>query len=96
MPSDHRSSAQLTDTKGTLTEDEASFNTLTGTAMTREHAPHIEPSKHSTKEVDEFLRQVEANVDVSPGPGSPAIIKPNKDLGEDGKPDNETPKNPRT
>lgn len=64
--------------------------------MTREHAPHIEPSKHSTKEVDEFLRQVEANVDVSPGPGSPAIIKPNKDLGEDGKPDNETPKNPRT
>ena len=77
-------------------EDEEACNTLTGTAMTRESPMHIEPSKHSTKEVDEFLRQVEANVDDSEGTGSPAIIKPNKDLGEDGKPANETPKNPRT
>lgn len=64
--------------------------------MTHQDPAHIEPSKHSTKEVDEFLRQVEANVDGSLGSGSPAIIKPKKDLGEDGKPVNETPKNSRT
>ena len=64
--------------------------------MTPQDPVHIEPSKHSTKEVDEFLRQVEANVDGSLGSGSPAIIKPTNDLGEDGEPDNESPKNPRT
>lgn len=64
--------------------------------MTHHDPAHIEPSKHSTKEVDEFLRQVEANVDGSLGSGSPAIIKPTNDLGEDGEPDNEPPKNPRT
>lgn len=63
--------------------------------MTKEQAAHIEPSKHSTEEVDEFLRHVEGNVDVSKGAGSPAI-KPNVELGDDGKPDNDTPKNPRT
>jgi hypothetical protein len=55
---------------------------------------HIEPSAHSTDEVDAFLRQVESNVDPDQGAGSPAI-KPNKDLREDGKPDTETPENPR-
>lgn len=66
--------------------------------MTHQDSAHIEPSKHSTREVDEFLRQVEANVDGSLGSGLPAIIKPNRDQdqGEDGKPDNETRKNPRT
>ena len=69
--------------------------------MTHQEPAHIEPSKHSTKEVDEALRQVEANVDGSnvdgsPGSGSPAIIKPNKDLDDDGKPENEAPKNPGT
>ena len=62
--------------------------------MTREHPAHIEPSEHSTDEVDEFLRHVEGNVDVSRGAGSPAI-KPNKDLNEDGTPVTDTPKNPR-
>ena len=49
-------------------------------------AAHIEPSEHSTDEVDAFLDMVEDNVDDTPGAGSPAI-KPNKALGEDGKPD---------
>jgi hypothetical protein len=62
--------------------------------MTRQNPAHIEPSEHSTKEVDEKLRQVEGNVDPAQGAGSPAI-KPNKDLREDGKPDTETPENPR-
>ncbi len=53
--------------------------------MTQQPAAHIEPSKHSTDEVDDFLDMVEDNIDSSPGAGSPAI-KPNKDLGEDGKP----------
>lgn len=47
---------------------------------------HIEPSEHSTDEVDGFLEMVEENVEQMPGAGSPAI-KPNKALGEDGKPD---------
>lgn len=55
---------------------------------------HTEPSVHSTDEVDAFLRQVQRNVDAGPGAGSPAI-QPNKDLREDGKPDTETPENPR-
>lgn len=50
---------------------------------------HIEPSEHSTEEVDEFLRHVEDHVDDADGAGSPAI-KPNKDLGEDGKPVTDT------
>jgi hypothetical protein len=53
--------------------------------MTRESPAHIEPSVHSTPEVDAKLRQVEANVDTSVGAGSPAI-KPTTDLGPDGKP----------
>ena len=60
--------------------------------MTQQQPAHIEPSRHSTDEVDEFLRHVEGNVDVSKGAGSPAI-KPNKDLGEDGKPITETQDN---
>ena len=42
---------------------------------------HIEASEHSTEEVDEGR-----------GAGSPAI-KPNKDLGEDGKPVTDTQDN---
>ncbi len=60
--------------------------------MTREQPAHIEPSRHSTDEVDEFLRHVEGHVDVSEGAGSPAI-KPNTDLREDGKPNTDTPNN---
>jgi hypothetical protein len=56
---------------------------------------HIEPSRHSTPEVDELLRHIEANVDVSKGAGSPAI-KPNKELSEDGKPAVDRPRNPKT
>jgi len=63
--------------------------------MTQEKLAHIEPSKHSTTEVDEFLHQVEGNLDVGNGAGSPAI-KPSTALGDDGKPDNDNPKNPRT
>ncbi|MDP1792255.1 hypothetical protein [Methylibium sp.] len=62
--------------------------------MTQQHPAHIEPSEHSTPEVDEKLRQVEGNVDTAHGAGSPAI-KPNKDLREDGKPASDTPENPR-
>ena len=62
--------------------------------MTRQNPAHIEPSRHSTDEVDEFLRQVEDKVDDAPGAGSPAI-KPNKDLRDDGTPVTDTPKNPR-
>ena len=35
--------------------------------MTREQPAHIEPSKHSTDEVDAFLEMVEDNVDGAPG-----------------------------
>jgi len=63
--------------------------------MTTRQPAHIEPSKHSTDEVDEFLRHVEGNVDVNRGAGSPAI-KPNKDLRDDGKPATDTPENPKT
>jgi hypothetical protein len=45
---------------------------------------HIEPSKHSTKEVDEKLRQVEVNMGSCYGAGSPAI-KPEKNLDDDGR-----------
>ncbi len=63
--------------------------------MTGEHPPRIEPSRHSTEEVDEILRHVEEGVDVSPGAGSPAI-KPNTDLREDGKPNTDTSNRSRT
>ena len=62
--------------------------------MTTEKTAHIEPSKHSTDEVDEFLDMVEDNVDDAPGAGSPAI-KPNTNLDDDGKPISDTPKNPK-
>lgn len=62
--------------------------------MTREKTAHIEPSKHSTDEVDGFLEMVEDNVDDAPGAGSPAI-KPNTNLDDDGKPTTDTPKNPK-
>lgn len=55
---------------------------------------HIEPSRHTTKEVDEKLDSVEDKVTDKPGAGAPTI-KPNKDLDEDGKPADETPENPR-
>ena len=61
--------------------------------MTQPQTAHIEPSEHSTDEVDEFLQQVEGKVDITRGAGSPAI-KPNKDLGHDGKPATDTPQNP--
>lgn len=60
--------------------------------MTREAAAHIEPSRHSTDQVDEFLKHVEEHVADAQGAGSPAI-KPNKALGEDGKPDSDTQDN---
>jgi hypothetical protein len=63
--------------------------------MSPDTPAHIEPSRHSTEEVDEFLRHVEANVDDSKGAGSPAI-KPIKELSDDGKPDNDLPRNPKT
>lgn len=56
------------------------------------HDAHIEPSRHSTDEVDTFLDHVEDHVQHAPGAGSPAI-KPNKDLGQDGKPVSETQDN---
>ena len=62
--------------------------------MTLEHPAHIEPSKHSTDQVDAFLEMVEDNVDAADGAGSPAIM-PITDLGEDGRPLTDTPKNPR-
>ncbi len=60
--------------------------------MTQQQIAHIEPSEHSTEEVDAFLRQVEHNVDVTKGAGSPAT-KPNKELDKDGKPATETQDN---
>ena len=56
------------------------------TQTTTQPAAHIEPSEHSTDEVDGFLDMVEENIEQMPGAGSPAI-KPNKALGDDGKPD---------
>ena len=53
---------------------------------------HIEPSEHSTEEVDTFLDHVEDHVQHATGAGSPAI-KPNKALGEDGKPVSDTQDN---
>ena len=57
------------------------------------HIAHIAPSRHSTDEVDDKLRDVERTIEQSPGAGSPAI-KPNPDLGEDGKPAGTNPLQP--
>lgn len=54
---------------------------------------HIAPSRHSTDDVDDKLRDVERNVAQAPGAGSPAI-KPNPDLGKDGKPAGSKPLQP--
>ena len=62
--------------------------------MTRESSAHIQPSIHSTDQVDEFLDMVENNIDRADGAGSPAIM-PITDLGEDGRPLTDTPKNPK-
>ena len=62
--------------------------------MTQTPPAHTEPSKRSTPQVDDKLRQVERHVDAAPGAGSPAI-KPNTALGDNGKPLNDTPDNPR-
>ena len=61
--------------------------------MTSEPTAHIEPSRHSTAEVDEFLQHVEGHVNGAPGAGSPAI-KPNPALGDDGKPTTDAPGQP--
>ena len=55
--------------------------------MTQDKPAHIEPSRHSTAEVDEALDLVQDNVDATPGAGSPAIM-PDKNPHdeEDGKP----------
>ncbi len=63
--------------------------------MKPQPASHIEPSEHSTDEVDDFLDMVEDNIERVPGAGSPAI-KPNKELGEDGKPKTKTQRNAST
>ena len=62
--------------------------------MTRQQDTHIRPSRHSTDEVDEKLRQVERNVDAADGASSPAI-PPIERLDDDGKPVSDTPRNPR-
>ena len=62
--------------------------------MTREQPAHIQPSKHSTDQVDEFLDMVEDNVNATDGAGSAAIM-PRTDLDIDGRPISDTPKNPR-
>ena len=64
-----------------------------GNTMTNQKTAHIEPSKHSTDEVDEFLDMVEDNVEDAPGAGSPAIM-PNTNLDDDGNPITDTP-NPK-
>ena len=62
--------------------------------MTRDPSAHIEPSQHSTDQVDAFLDMVEDNVDEAHGAGSPAI-KPSTHRGDDGKPLTDNPKNSR-
>jgi hypothetical protein len=63
--------------------------------MTQQPPARIEPSEHSTDQVDDFLDLVQENVDNTPGAGSPAI-KPNKNLGDDGKPETENQDNATT
>lgn len=65
----------------------------TPTPTSTQPTSHIEPSKHSTAQVDEFLDMVEGNVEGTPGAGSPAI-KPNENVDETGKPATDTPHNP--
>jgi hypothetical protein len=68
--------------------------TFTMANQPKPNTSHIEPSKHSTEQVDAFLEHTEQHVDERGGDGSPAV-KPNKDLKPDGKPSNDTPENPR-
>lgn len=63
--------------------------------MTADTSSHIEPSPHSTPEVDQKLGDVERRIDAAAGAGSPAI-KPNTHLGADGKPLVEAPAVPDT
>jgi hypothetical protein len=63
-----------------------------GNIMTSEKTAHMEPSKHSTDEVDEFLNMVEDNIDDAPGAGSPAIM-PITNLDDAGKPTTDIQKN---
>jgi hypothetical protein len=56
-------------------------------------AAHIEPSKHTTDEVDELLRHIEKNVDNAEGAGSPAI-KPDKAVVNSAKPTEDRSKPP--
>jgi hypothetical protein len=63
--------------------------------MTQQPPARIEPSEHSTDEVDDFLDLVQENVDNTPGAGAPSI-KPNKNLGQDGKPVTTTQDNAST
>lgn len=55
---------------------------------------HIEPSEHSTKQVDEFLERRDKTTEELGSDGSPAI-KPTQELDPDGKASGEQPKNPR-
>ena len=61
---------------------------MTQSTNQKQHS-HIEPSKHSTDEVDEFLRHTEKHIDEAEGAESPAI-KPNPNLDGEGKPIVET------
>lgn len=45
---------------------------------------HIEPSRHSTRQVDRFLDRTEQRVDLNPGAGAP-VTKP-QPLDGSGKP----------
>ena len=49
---------------------------------------HAEPAKHSTRQVDEKLKEVEHKIERAPGAGSPAI-KPNEELDNKGLPAND-------
>jgi hypothetical protein len=53
---------------------------------------HIEPSTHSTDEVDEILKRRDETADQMGA--EPPSIKPNTDLDEEGNPVN-VPRNPR-
>jgi hypothetical protein len=57
-----------------------------------DRAGRIEPSAHSTVQVDDYLEDVDDRTHAQAG-GSPAI-KPNTDLAADGKPDVAVPRNP--
>ena len=59
--------------------------------MTQDKPAHIEPSNHSTDQVDEFLDMVQDNVDATPGAGSPAIMPDAAAAGDD-KPATDKPR----